>query len=1031
MKQFLVILFFCTIFIGLKAQVVLDGSLTVQELIEQVLVSDGVSISNVSYQGNKNLQVAAFTDNSANYGFTEGLYMTSGRASEINQPAIVTADQIINLGSGDGDLARLLGVNRNSITDAFIIEFDFVPNGDSVSFKYVFASEEYPDYVCSEFNDGFGFFLSGPGISGPYSNNGKNIALIPGTNTEVSINNVNGGSPGIDGIVVPCNLSNSNFYISNAGGSTVYNGRTVIFEARSSVTCGETYHIKLAIADILDGQFDSGVFLEANSFNSTNINLNFDGAAFNANSNQATEGCHLNLTFSRPPSDTTNTVYLPLSWEGSATPNVDYVGHIDTIEFPPGIDTIRFPIDILLDFITEPEENIEVKILTGNCGGAGFTFEILINDPLPISLGISDTLVIGCEDSVQLDAQITGGTNNFVYQWTNDQGQSIGTDSLSDWLTAEDQGNYSVWVYDSCSRDTAVSYFFIQKEIAAANANFSVDNSVFCVSDTILIRNLSTDANAYQWSINGSTVSFEPIPSLVFSDTGLITIGLIVQDSLDCYLNDTFQLSIFVSDSAYADFIVDDYCPNENNTASSIDQTAGNTYQWQTSTGLTGTQSEFNFAFTQSGTADITLAVVNAAGCSDQITQTVNILDRTVVEANFNLPNNRYCQNTAVMPANISVNATDFIWYSGNGDTTTSVAPTFTYADTGSYTITLIASSTIACSNIDTFQTTIKVESVTANFATDTLCQYQPYSFVSIDNSNVSVYSWTIDGVVSSGSNPFITNFDLPGNYTIELTITNDIGCMSSITKSVTVMEQPIADFSNDDICVGKFTSFDNLSTGAISSYLWNFDDGSLVAYDEPDHIFRDSGLFNIQLIAFAQYCPSDTMTKSFRSYFVPDLFLGDDLALCLNEEKVLTIPDSIVAQLDYLLWHDGSSADSFTATIETPVISVTGGVSSCTKSDELLVTEKCDVYAPSAFSPNNDGINDYFNALDENIASYTLYVFDRWGQELFVTSDFNYGWDGRQNGQKSPMDVYTYTISGVKIDGSNFQSSGSFLLLR
>ncbi|MEZ5022476.1 MAG: choice-of-anchor L domain-containing protein [Chitinophagales bacterium] len=688
MRKALFICFFYAFAISSNAQVVLDGSLTIQELIEQVLVSDGVSISNVTFSGNKNLQVAAFTDNASNYGFTEGLYMTSGRASQINQSSFQTADQIINLSAGDVDLARLLGVNRNSITDAFIIEFDFVPNGDSVSFKYVFASEEYPDYVCDQYNDGFGFFLSGPGISGPYSNNGKNIALVPGTNTQVAINTINGGSPGINGIVVPCNLGNSNYYIDNTGGPTVYNGRTVILEARSAVTCGETYRIKLAIADILDGQFDSGVFLEANSFNSTNINLGFDGAAFNSSANQTIEGCELNLTFTRPPSDTTDIVYLPLSWEGSATPNVDYVGLIDTVEFVPGNDTVRFPIDVLLDFVDEGEENIEIKILTGDCGGAGFTFNILINDPDPISLGISDTVIIGCKDTIQLNAQITGGTNNFVYQWTNDQGQSFGTDSLSNFVTANDEGNYSVLVYDTCSRDSAISNFYVQKEVVSTTANFSIDNSVFCITDTLQIRNLSTNANQYEWRINGTVASNQPIPELVFNDTGLVTFSLIAADVSGCYLSDTFSLSIQVSDSAYANFDTDNYCPNENNTVSSIDQTTGNVYAWQTSTGITGNVIDFNFFFTNSGTETISLEVTNQAGCKDKITKPINVAEPTIVTANFSLPINRFCQDAIVAPISSSTNATDFIWYSGNGDTATSTSPQFTYSDTGQYTIT-------------------------------------------------------------------------------------------------------------------------------------------------------------------------------------------------------------------------------------------------------------------------------------------------------------------------------------------------------
>src|SRR5690606_1780277 len=85
-----------------------------------------------------------------------------------------------------------------------ILEFDFVPNGDSLMFRYVFASKEYPGYTCSSFNDAFGFFISGPGINGPFSNNAINIALIPGTDVPVAINTLNSGTPSGGNLASTC-----------------------------------------------------------------------------------------------------------------------------------------------------------------------------------------------------------------------------------------------------------------------------------------------------------------------------------------------------------------------------------------------------------------------------------------------------------------------------------------------------------------------------------------------------------------------------------------------------------------------------------------------------------------------------------------------------------------------------------------------------------------------------------------------------------------------------------------------------------
>src|SRR4030095_438410 len=88
---------------------------------------------------------------------------------------------------GDANLNAL--VTPNLTEDAVILEFDFVPIGDTIRFNYVFSSEEYPSFSCTQYNDVFAFFISGPGITGL-----KNIALVPGTNIPVAINSINSGT---------------------------------------------------------------------------------------------------------------------------------------------------------------------------------------------------------------------------------------------------------------------------------------------------------------------------------------------------------------------------------------------------------------------------------------------------------------------------------------------------------------------------------------------------------------------------------------------------------------------------------------------------------------------------------------------------------------------------------------------------------------------------------------------------------------------------------------------------------------------
>lgn len=244
----------------LNAQLTTTNTLTAQQLVQQVLLGQGVTASNITFSGNAN-QIARFSATAGtNLGLLSGVLLSSGdaRTSVANGPqgpnnATGLANDTEYGGPGDTDLDNI--VSPDNTNDAAVIEFDFIPTGDSIKFRYIFASEEYPEYVNS-INDVFAFLLSGPNpLGGNYIN--KNIALIPGTNSAVSINNVNA-------------TVNSTYYRNNASGTinVEFDGLTTILTALEKVVCGQTYHIKIALADVSDDQVDSGVFLEAGSFSS-------------------------------------------------------------------------------------------------------------------------------------------------------------------------------------------------------------------------------------------------------------------------------------------------------------------------------------------------------------------------------------------------------------------------------------------------------------------------------------------------------------------------------------------------------------------------------------------------------------------------------------------------------------------------------------------------------------------------------------------------------------------------------------------
>ena len=305
MKKILLILFLLAVNNFAKAQMIIDTSLTPEKLVEQFLSGKGVKINKVTFSGNK-LAIAHFTLNNTPVEMKKGILLSTGSVFNAvgpnTYPYTTTAFLDVKtqkLQKGDKDLNRIA---HNYTYDAAILEFDFIPFNNKISFTYFFGSEEYPEYVGSRYNDVFGFFVSGPKYHSP-----KNIATLPLTITPITVNSIN-------------EHQNKKGYIDNDVFSNVkptkalpnqlkkkttsskkksdvieedkvevlfdidkkkqkklnkalleniqYDGITRPLVAWCYVNPYQKYHIKIAIADVGDNSYDSGVFLADGTFNS-------------------------------------------------------------------------------------------------------------------------------------------------------------------------------------------------------------------------------------------------------------------------------------------------------------------------------------------------------------------------------------------------------------------------------------------------------------------------------------------------------------------------------------------------------------------------------------------------------------------------------------------------------------------------------------------------------------------------------------------------------------------------------------------
>lgn len=231
---------------------------TADSLVRNILLDNGVTISNAKFNGYNGVincnGIGIFDTGHShtNLGIESGLILASGGVSVAVGPNNDEGFSVpTTCGSYyDNDLASIAS---DDPYDVSVLEFDFVPWDDMLSFNFVFGSEEYMEFVGLGYNDVFGFFVDGINPAGGYYSN-QNMALIPGTTDAVSIDNVNENH-------------NSHYYIDNTGGTSIqFDGFTTLIEVNFNVVPMSTYHIKMAICDVGDGLYDSGVFLEAHSF---------------------------------------------------------------------------------------------------------------------------------------------------------------------------------------------------------------------------------------------------------------------------------------------------------------------------------------------------------------------------------------------------------------------------------------------------------------------------------------------------------------------------------------------------------------------------------------------------------------------------------------------------------------------------------------------------------------------------------------------------------------------------------------------
>ena len=414
-------------------------------LVNNVLLGTGVTASNIVFsQGliNPDAQIGYFNGSNSNLGLDSGIVLSSGNVLDAMPNSFAGG-----FFGGMGNYPDLLNVANSvppminqafvvgGVFDVAVLEFDFVPSSDTVKFRYVFGSDEYQTFINTQYNDVFGFFISGPGINGPYAGNSQNIAVVPNSNPPLPIT-ISSVQPALNG----------QYYIDNPNNTTVgLNGFTTVLTAMSPVTCGLTYHIRIAIADGSDSSLDSKVFLEANSFSSQGVQLT--GSVSIGTDSILYEGCGVATIEMMRPGDVTlgDTVHFIIS--GSPN-NGDYTNFADSLVYQPGQQSAFLNITAYQDNVVESMDTVTITTIGGICSTLISTITMYIADVPPVFANAgNDTTLLCAGDPATLHASATGGLPGYYYTWLNGLGNSR-VITVNPTVTT----SYVVMVQDTCQQ---------------------------------------------------------------------------------------------------------------------------------------------------------------------------------------------------------------------------------------------------------------------------------------------------------------------------------------------------------------------------------------------------------------------------------------------------------------------------------------------------------------------------------------------------------------------------------------------------
>jgi len=555
-----------------------------------------------------------------------------------------------------------------------------------------------------------------------------------------------------------------------------------------------------------------------------------------------------------------------------------------------------------------------------------------------------------------------------------------------------------------------------------------------CAATDIVLKNKTTlayGAVAYNWDLGNGKVAINTDPVVAYATDGVFNVTLTATTDKSCVTSKMIPVTVYPNPKVT--FSATDVCyqvANQFTNGTQINSGTA-TYTWDFGDQTTSVLSAPSHTYISPGVYLVKLNAVSDRGCKGASTRYTYVYPKP--SADFSFTSN--CAGKEVKFENISTvesGSLQYNWTFGDNKTSTAIHPKNLYSVDTTYNVTLISITDKGCSDTLSKGVTVYPNPI-AKYSNTIVCDGNSTQFTNlstIKGDTTASYLWDFTDLTNSVQKNPVHQFLNNGSYNVKLTVTSRYGCVDSYTTPVFVRAVPAANFSADPVCFGFTTTFKNKSsiadTGTVN-YTWNYADGSnLNQLKEATYVYAKPGTYQVKLLAVTSVgnC-RDSITLPVIVRELPTVILPNDTTVSRGFPVSI---NPIVSQGVYT-WtpakglNNSVSAEVVATPFDTTMYilqvidqfackNVDTIVLNIRKDYALLETNESTI--SNVITPDGNGKNDAW--VIPNITFYddnTVYIFDRWGQEVYRSFNYQNDWKGtNKNGDQLPDGTYYFVVT-------------------